>query len=263
LDTDTGEVEPCAEASKGGFDKVKFAGGNATGDEQHVGFESLREGSVEGFGGVNGGGKDDGFSAGVGDECGEHRCIGIANFAVAGDGINGNKFVAGGENGYARTNVHIELCIPAGGGEGDLGGSEIGAGGELFVAATRLRTFGNDIFPGVDGAGRNESDAATRNVGGFFHVLEHDDAVGIGGDGCAGHDFPCFAFGQRTGWFLACMCRAGDGKREMRGGFSRSASIAIASGARKGRLVVVSCDGRGEDAAIGVRESDALGTRRV
>ena len=114
----------CAEAGEGGFDEVEFASGDAAGDEKHVGFQSLRESGVEGFGGVGGGGEDDGFGAGVGDECGEHGGVGIADFAGAGRGVDRNEFVAGGEDGDAGTDVDVEVRVSAGGGEGDLGGGE-------------------------------------------------------------------------------------------------------------------------------------------
>ena len=64
LDADAGEVKMCAEAGKRGFDEVEFAGRDAAGDEEHVGFASLCRGGVEGFGSVGGGGQDDGLGAG-------------------------------------------------------------------------------------------------------------------------------------------------------------------------------------------------------
>ena len=147
------------------------------------------------------------------------------------------------------------MSVSAGGGQGDLGGGEPDAGGELFITAAGLRAPAYKVVARIDGAGRIESNG----IVGFFDVLEHDDAIGSGGYGGAGHDFPGFAFGQRSGGRLAGVCRSGDGERLVRGSFSGAAGVAIAGGAREGRLIVVSGDGGGEDAIEGVGERDAPG----
>ena len=67
------------------------------------------------------------------------------------------------------------------------------------------------------------------------------------------------ALGQRTCGGLAGVRGSGDGKRDVRGGLSGAAGVSIAGGARERGLIVVGCDGGGEDAAGGVGESDALG----
>ena len=101
LDFYAGEVELRAEAGEGGFDEVVFACGDAAGNQEHVGFGGLCEGCVEGFGRVGGSGEDDGFTTGAGDEGGKHGCVGIADFSRARCGVDGDEFVAGGENGDA------------------------------------------------------------------------------------------------------------------------------------------------------------------
>ncbi len=121
-------MEGGAKAGESGFNKIEFACGDSAGDEEHVGLHRLRERLVEGFGGVGGGGEDDGLGASVGYECGEHGGVGIANFTGSGFGADGNELVAGGEDGYSGTDVDLEVRVSAGCGKGDLGGGELGAG---------------------------------------------------------------------------------------------------------------------------------------
>jgi hypothetical protein len=158
LDADAGEVKLSVEAGEGGFDEVEFACGDASGDKEHVGFESLCEGGVEGFSGVGRCGKEDGFGAGVGDEGSQHGGVGVADFAGAGGGVDRNKFVACREDAYAGADVDVEVRGSAGGREGDLCGTETCPLGELFIATAGLRTLGYDIVAGSDRARRDKAD---------------------------------------------------------------------------------------------------------
>ena len=248
-------MEGGAEAGEGGFNEIEFACGDSAGDEEHVGLHRLCECGVEGFGGVGGGGEDDRLGAGAGYECGEHGGVGVANFAGSGFGADGNEFVAGGEDGYAGTDVDVEVRVSAGCSEGDLGGGESDPRGELFITTAGLCAFGDDVFAGLDFALGGEADCVVRS----FYVFEHDDAIGAGGDGGAGHDFPRFAWGKRAGWCLSGMRGSGDGECMCAEASSGAAGVAIAGGAREGGLIVVGSDGGGEDAAGGVGERDALG----
>jgi hypothetical protein len=255
LDFYAGEMEFGTEAGEGGLNEIEFTCGDSAGDEEHVGLHRLSKRGVKGFGGVGGGGEDDWLGAGVGNKCGEHGGVGIADFAESGFGANGNEFVAGSEDGYSRTFVDVELGITAGSSEGDLGGSETRAGLEKFIAATGLGAFSDDVFAGLDFALGSEAN----RVGRYFYMFEHDYAIGARGDGGTGHDFPCFAFGQTASGGLAGMRGAGDGKRDMRGGFGGATRVSIAGGTREWGLIVVGRDGGGEDAVEGVGELDALG----
>ena len=51
---------------------------------------------------------------------------------------------------------------------------------------------------------------------------------------------------------------SGYGKRDVRGGFRGAAGVAIAGGAREGWLIVVGCNGPGQDSAGGVGKIDAF-----
>lgn len=255
LDLYAGEVELCAEAGEGGFDEVVLARGDSAGDEEHVGLNGFSQRGVESFGGVGGGGKDEGIATGTGDERGEHGSVGVADFAGAGGDIDGNEFVAGGEDGDARPCKDFEPGVAAGGGEGDLRGAELDTGRKEFVAAAGLRASGDDVIAGIDGSRCIQRDRAA----GFFDVLEHDDAVGAFGDGRAGHDLPCGGRGQRGGRGFAGVGGSGNGEDDVCGGFGGAACVAVASGAREGWLIVVGEKRSGEDAVGSVGQVDALG----
>ena len=186
----------------------------------------------------------------------------------AGSGVDGNEFVAGGEDSDAGTDVDVEVRISAGSGEGIWAGSSRVPAGELFVTAAGLRAFGYYVVAGVDGTAGTEADTASpatktcrwgsRCVSGSFNVLEHDDAIGAGGDGSTGHDFPCFALGSGPAGALPACVEPATGSA-VRGGFRCAAGVAIAGGAREKGLIIVGGDRGGEDATGGGRESDALG----
>ena len=212
-------------------------------------------GGVEGFSGVGGGGEDDWFGACAGDECGEHGGVGVADFAGAGSGVDGDEFVACGEDGYAGTDVDVEMRVSAGGGEGDLGGTELSACGELFVAAAGLRAFGDDVVAGVDFVRGARGGLLRRS----FYVLEHNDAVGAGGDGCAGHDFPGGAGRQRAGGRFACVRGSCDGECRVRGGLCGAAGVTVAGGTRERGLIVFCWMGAARMRSRRVAQRDALG----
>ena len=94
-------------------------------------------------------------------------------------------------------------------------------------------------------------------------MLQHDDAVGSGGDRCAGHDFPGFALGQRADRDFTGVRGARDGERDARGGLSGAARVSVAGGAGERRLIIVSGNGSAEDTAGGIGEGDALDGRMV
>ena len=108
LDFYPSEVEMRAEAGDRGFDEIVFSGRDAAGDEKHIGLCSLSQCGVEGVGSVGGGGQDEWFATGLCNEGSKHRGIGVADFAGAGCGVDGNEFVAGGEDGDARTGEYFD-----------------------------------------------------------------------------------------------------------------------------------------------------------
>jgi len=152
LNLDAGEMELSAEPGERWFDEVAIAGGDPTRDEKDVSLGGLFEGRVERFRGVGCGGEHDGFSAVFCDESGEHRSIGVADFAGTGCRVDGNELVASGEDGDARAREDFDRGITAGSGEGDLRGADRNAGFEDLIAAAGLRSSGDDVLSRCDGS---------------------------------------------------------------------------------------------------------------
>ena len=206
LDANAGEMKARSGADECGLDQIEFSRGDATGDEQEIGGGGAGECGVEGFGGVASDGQDPRITTGSANHCGEHGARRVANLAGAGRGADGDKLVAGGENGHARLDEDIQRGATAGACKRNLRGSDQGAGRKKFVAFARLCAAGDDVFAFADGARRQEADGAGGCGGGFFDVgvklfdvFKHDDGVSACGDGRAGHDFPGCAARKRTG----------------------------------------------------------------
>jgi hypothetical protein len=95
-----------------------------------------------------------------------------------------------------------------------------------------------------------------------LHVLDHDHAIGAGGDGRAGHDldrlsgcdFDCLSGPN----ILPSTDLADDAKAQAGANISSEAGIAVASGATKGRLVAVRADRLGKNQAQRIEQGSEL-----
>jgi hypothetical protein len=132
--------------------------------------------------------------------------------------------------------------------------------GKQLVALASLRALLHDVLSGLDGAGRQQPNRIARDL----NVLHHQDSVGAGRDGCAGHDLPGMAFREaarrehrRLGMWPARfrnLCfEASDAWQAKPSRVERA----------NGRLVAVGVEGLGKNAAEGERKFDAFDGRRV
>ena len=175
--------------------------------------QRLGEGGIESFGGVGGGWQHDGSPPAFGDERGQHGCIGVANFAGPGGGVDWNEFVTGSEDGDARTDVYIEVRVSAGCSKGDLRGGEFMPAGSCSSPRRACAPFATMFSPlWILRGGIRRMLPKRIFLPRFFDVLQHDNAISPSGNGRACHDLPSQAFGQRAGWRLAGMRGSGDGK---------------------------------------------------
>ncbi len=101
LDADAGEVEARAGAGEGGLDEIEFACGDAAGDEQKIGSRRPGEGGIERVGVVAAMGRTQGSPPAAATMRPAWRCSSCESGRVW-RGVDGNEFVAGGENGDAR-----------------------------------------------------------------------------------------------------------------------------------------------------------------
>ena len=105
-DGDRVEVKVGAKIAKDFFDQVVLSGRNASGKNEHVLLETLRDFLVEVLLGVLCVREDDGFAAVERDLRSERVGVAVADLEVAGFGFGGNNFVAGGKHSDSRPRVH-------------------------------------------------------------------------------------------------------------------------------------------------------------
>ncbi len=257
LNADAREVKTCAEAGEDRFDEIEFSGGYATGDEEHVSLECEAEGGFDVCGVVFRGGEDEGVASGVGDEGGEHGCVGVADLAGPGGGVNGDELVAGGDDRDARTEEDVEMRVAAGGGGCNLRGAEAGSGGDELVAAQGFGAGRDDVLTAVELAAVGEADLPAF----VLNVLQHGDGVGAFGDSGASHDLPGRVGGKRAGGWVAGANRAGNEEPLEGAGLSGAKGETVPGGAGEGGHVAIGVDGLSEDAAVGGGEGQAFGGR--
>ena len=101
-------MELSAKTLKRRLNEIELAGGDATGDDQQVGIQGFREGSIERCGVVGSCGQNPGLAAGRGNQCGEHRRVTIANLPWAGRCIDRYKLIARGQDGHSGANEDFE-----------------------------------------------------------------------------------------------------------------------------------------------------------
>ena len=202
LDAHAGEVKAGAGAGESRLDEIEFARRNAAGDEEQIGLGGLSERRVQGFGCVTRYGQNPRLATGRGHHRGQHGSVRIANLSGTWPRPDGHKLVSGSENGHTRANEDLELCAAAGGHERYLRRAYRGSRGQQFGTLARLRAAGHDVFTLLYGARRQQPDGSRCGPAAGLDVLQHHHGIGAGRDGRAGHDLPCRAGHQWTGWSL-------------------------------------------------------------
>jgi hypothetical protein len=252
LNGDAVEEEPGAELLKCEFDDIVLAGGDASGEEEEVGFEALfdeSEGFVET---VWSGGEDDGDAAGEGDLGGKGEGVGVADLVRERGLVEGDDFVSGCEDRDAGFGVDGETGGADRSAKGDAGVAEAFAGREEDGAGGGFGGLGVKVQAG---SGGGDGDVGVIAGG----VFDHDDGVRAAGEGGAGHDFDGGAGLERAEGGFAGADFAEEA--EAAGGIGGAHSEAIADAAGKGGNVAVCKNGVSEDAAESIREGDGFGGR--
>ena len=123
------------------------------------------------------------------------------------------------------------------------------------MAGADFGALRDDVLAGDGGAVGGEGEAGVPGLG-VGGVFDHENGVGAGRDGGAGHDLDRLAGGEGgTGPALAGSEETDDRAIERRAGVEREA---VAGGAIEGRLVAVGEDRTGEGAAVGGEEREMV-----
>ncbi len=187
LHFDAGEEELGAEFGEDDFDEVVLAGGDAAGEEEEVEGEAFGDEAAGIFEIVFGDGEDGGEAAGLADLGGDGVRVGVADLFEGGGGVDGDDFVAGGEDGDAGLAMDVDLGLADGGEEGDMVEAEAGAALEDDAAGLGVTAGGGPVFAGAGLAGGGHLAV------GEGRVFDHDDSVGTEGHGGTGHDLDALA----------------------------------------------------------------------
>ena len=251
LHFNSGEKELGAEFGEDDFDEVVLAGRDAAGEEEQVKGETFGDEAAGVFEVVLGDGEDGGEAAGLADLGGDGIRVRIADLFEGRGGVDGDDFVACGEDGDAGLAIDVDLSLANGGEYGDVVEAEAGAAGEDDAAGVGVAAGGGPVFAGAGLAGGGHLAVRKRRV------FDHDYSVGAEGHGGTSHDFDALAGEDFAG-------EAGSGADfpddlERAGEVGTADAVAIADAAGGGGIVAVGGDVGGEDAASGVEEGNGFG----
>lgn len=129
LHFNSGEKKLGAEFGEDDFDEVVLAGRDAAGEEEQVKGETFGDEAAGVFEVVLGDGEDGGEAAGLADLGGDGIRVRIADLFEGRGGVDGDDFVACGEDGDAGLAIDVDLSLANGGEYGDVVEAEAGAAG--------------------------------------------------------------------------------------------------------------------------------------
>jgi hypothetical protein len=264
LNGQAAKEEGGARVDKRPVDEVESPGGDAARDEEHCdvqrGVYNRLNGRIKQFLPVLNGGEKDGFCAGGRDHRGQHGAVGVADLVGARGVLNGNQFIAGGQDRHAGPGMDGDLRVAALGGEGDVGRGEADPGGNERIAGVSLSAARDDVVSRLQGTRRLQANGLA-NLGGSLTILgvfDHEHGIGTLGDGGAGHDLPYFSGRELAGYRLPGANLAGKCEELVRLGGADGESVA--GGAWEGGLVAIGVDWLRQDAAG--RGGESYGFRR-
>ena len=138
LDAHAGEAETRAGAGEGGLDEIEFAGGDAAGEDQQVGFRAWASAWSRASAVSAAAGRIHGSPPAAATMAASMGALELRIWPGPG-GLDRDQLVSGGEDGHAGPNEDLERRVTAGGRESDLSGANHGPGGEQIVACEPAR----------------------------------------------------------------------------------------------------------------------------